>query len=250
MSKIDKITRVLVQPNKHLVLKIHCKTTKIVNGVKQDFNNIFDYGENTYLKMDHLTFLTLEINDDGPWGKSKNLVITSRNLYQVQQALKTMINTLRSGEVYKARKKVNSDGSSYMELFIYTEDVKNNSMVIRLLGDSNNRLGLQPCIITDECECQHEGVRILINKQSNAVEVTLEELEALYYNIAKVDLFMYGQTMVNYYMTHIKDKSVEVKTYGKPNNETKVSFNVPSTENVTSTLINEKSEEEVFMIKK
>lgn len=248
MSKIDKITRVLVQPNKNLVLKIHCKTTKIVNGVKHDFNNIFDYGENTYLKMDHLIFLTLEISDEGPWDKSKNLVITSRNLYQVQQALRTMVNTLRNGDIYKARKKMNNDGSSYMELFIYTEDVKNNSMVIKLLGDSNNRLGIQPCIIVDECETQHEGVRLLINKQINAVDITLEELEALYYNIAKVDLFMYGQSLINYYMTHIKDKPIEVKNYSKQTPEKKVSFTV-SQDNITSTLVKEKSDEEVFMIK-
>ncbi len=201
--------------------------------------------------MDHVTFLTLEMVDDTSWDKSKNLVITSKNLFQVQQALKTMINSLRNGDVYKARKKVNSDNSSYMELFIYTEDVKNNTLVIKLLGDSNSRLGIQPCIVTDECESQYEGVRLLINKQINAVEATLDELEALYYTLTKVDLFLYGQSMINYYMTHLKDKSVEVKSYNnKYNTDKKVVFDSKPKDNITSTLIKEKSEDEVFMMKK
>lgn len=249
MSRIDKITRVLLQTNKHLVLKIHCKTTKTINGVKQDFNNIFDYGENTYLKMDYLTFLTLELVDGTEWDKSKNLVITSKNLFQIQQGLKTMINSLRNGDIYKARKKVNSDNSSYMELFIYTEDVKNNTLVIKLLGDSNNRLGLQPCIVTDECECQYEGVRLLINKQINSVEITLEELEAIYYTLSKVDLFLYGQSLINYYMTHLKDRAIEVKSYNT-NVDKKVKFDTADKNEISSTIITEKSEEEIFMMNK
>lgn len=252
MGRIDKITRVLVQPSKDLVLKLHCKMTKTVNGVKHDFNNIFEYGDNTYLKMDHNTFLTLELLDDHGWDKSKNLMITSKNLHQIQQALKMMINVLKSGDIYKAKKKNNAgqnNGTSYMyELFIYTEDVKANTMVVKLLGD-NSRLGIQPCIYYDEDENSHEGVRLMINKQINSVEITIEQLEALYYNLIKVDLFMYGQMLVNYYMANIKDKDVQVKTSGSNNGGKKVMFDKSSNENVTSSLVKEPSNEDVFCLK-
>lgn len=247
MGRIDKITRVLVQPSKDLILKLHCKTTKVINGVKQDFNNIFEYGDNTYLKMDHLTFLTLEIVNEHEWDKSKNLVITTKNLHQVQQALKMMIHTLKNGDIYKARKKDGQSNQMY-DLFIYTEDVKANTMVVKLLGD-NSRLGLQPCIYYEEDESTHEGVRIMINKQVNSVDITIEQLEALYYNLIKVDLFMYGQMLVNYYMANIKDKNVQVKTANTQTTQ-KLTFNTTKEENVSSTLVKEPSVDDVFYMKK
>lgn len=246
MGRIDKITRVLVQPSKDLILKLHCKTTKVVNGVKHDFNNIFEYGDNTYLKMDHLTFLTLEIVNEHEWDKSKNLVITSKNIHQVQQALKMMIHTLKNGDIYKAKKKDNQ--STMYELFIYTEDVKANTMVVKLLGD-NSRLGLQPCIFYEEDESTHEGVRLMINKQVNSVDIKIEQLEALYYNLIKVDLFMYGQMLVNYYMANIKDKNVQVKSTNNTQTQ-KVTFNVTKEENVSSSIVKEPTVDDVFCMKK
>ena len=208
-QRVDKIARVLIQPCKELVVKIHCRLTKEVNGVVRSFHNFFSYNDGNYLNLDHYVYLTIEFKDDSEWSRDKVVIINTKNIHQLLSGLKFMINTCRCNDDIYVHSKL-KDSIDVEDITIYPETIKENIWQVRLLGDDTPRILLHPSV-KEENDVKYEALRIYINRKVNYVDMTLDEAEALYYTLQKVDFFQYGMSMIQYYISSIESEKIEIK---------------------------------------
>lgn len=203
---MNKISRVLVQPVKNLVMKIHVELLKEKEGKVTNFHNVFTFGSKTYLRVDLQSFVTIEMTD-GEWSKDKSVLIDQRNMYQVIKGFEKSLENIYNGDVFA----VNKEGKTV----IHKDSIEKNTVKIYNMGNSN-RLILRPSIIYDNDDMTYEGVVLYINKTENYVELPIDAFEALYFTLKKVDLFVYSQALLNYYLGTLRAMQVENKIIDKP----------------------------------
>ena len=92
-KNVDKISRVILNLNNELLVKLNCRLTKEVNGVVRSFHNFFTYGDANYLNLEHYVYLTLEFKQElTAWNPDQRLNLNNRNMQQFLKAFKYMIN--------------------------------------------------------------------------------------------------------------------------------------------------------------
>jgi hypothetical protein len=207
---IDKISRIIIQPAKNLILKMHIKLLNENEGRKENFHKLFISPEgNKYLKLDLQSFLTLELHDDN-WSKDKTIIIDQKNIYHLIKGLKKMVDNLYTNDIFVLNKN--------KQIVIYKDIVEKYTEKIYNLKN-NQRIIIKPAIIFDENQISYEGVVIYINKTENYVELPIDAFESLYYALSKVDLFTYSQELLNYYISCIKGEKIELKEVGFSDNK-------------------------------
>ena len=145
--------------------------------------------------LEHFPFVVIEI-------KNKNLnfleprarmvIMTPKTQPVIVKALKHFIK-----EVFYEREDVFFVREGKTELYSVTED-----MITRVYnaGDKNNML-LEPVVITDQSDgTTYEGCRLYLNSSTNSVDLTVDQIESLYYTLSKIDIFMYSQALLNFYI--------------------------------------------------
>lgn len=194
---MEKISAVLVQPVNDLTLKVHSKLLREKEGRKENFHNEFTFNNNNYLKLDLQSFLTLELRRE-EWSKDKSIIINQRNIFQIITKFKSLLESIYNGGVFA----LNKDN----EIVIYKDKVEEYTQKIYNLG-GNQRMLIKPAIIYDENEVSYEGVILYLNKTENYAQLPIDAFESLVYTLDKVDLFLYSQLLVNYYMSYLSKKS-------------------------------------------
>lgn len=242
LDSIQKISRLLIQPVKNLMLRIHVKLVHEKDGRKENFHNIFTIDENSFLKLDVQSFLTLELKD-GEWAKDKSIIIDQKNIYQVVKGFERCLEAIYHGGVFAITK----DGKTV----IYQDMVEKHTQRIYNLG-GNQRIVLKPAIIYDETEVSYEGVILYINKTDNFVEFPIDAFEALYYTLKNVNLFVYSQLLINYFVSALKEEKVELRqvTMERPKKKYGSVFDMAPKETVQSKIVKEQSDEDFFNMKK
>ena len=244
-KRVDKISRVLIQPCKEFVIKIHCRLTKEVNGKIQSFHNFFTYNDANYLSLDQYVYLTLEIKDNEEWSRDKSVIVNAKNIHQLLSGLKFMINTCRSNDSIYYHSKL-KDSIDVENITVYPETIKENIWQIRLLGDDMPRILLHPSVKEID-DVKFEAIRIYINRKTNYIDMTLDEVEAMYYTLQKVDFFQYGMMMIQYYVSSIENDKIEVQQV-QNNTKARIHFDT-RIEKTESFIQKDKSAAEFFDIK-
>jgi hypothetical protein len=212
----EKIYCILYQ-HKQLLLKLHVKLLKENGGRVENFHQVFSYGEKNYLKLDLQSFLTFELKEkDDIWDKSKTILINDRNIYQIIHGFKKMVKNIYKGGVFAI------DSSN--EIIMYSDKVEENTVHLYYIGGSQ-RLILAPCIIYDSNSISYEGCIIYINNKSNYVQFTIDELEALYYILKKINIFTYSIELLNYYMLSANKVNIS-NTVFKSNEKERPKYNI------------------------
>lgn len=233
--KHEKISRVIIQPVRNLQLRLHCKLVKENQGRKENFHNEFKYGKSSYVKLDLQSFMTLEIiGDFGDWDASKSLLIDQRNIYQITKGFEEMRDNLYKKDLFFMDKKKN--------IKIHSDLIDDNTVRI-FNSQSNQRILLRPAVIMDDQDITYEGVIIYINKTENYVELPLDAFESLVYALEKVDMYLYSQLLLNYYVTMCKEKEKEDKPKAVVKSNVFESKPEPKTE---SNFVKEVKDEEFF----
>jgi hypothetical protein len=202
LDNVQKITRVIIQPTRNLVLKMHVKLLKENNGRIENFHNEFGFAGKNYLKLDLQSFMTLEIVDK-VWDKSKSILIDQKNIYQIIKGFEKTIEGIYNGKVFA----LNRDGKT----IIYSDMVEKNTVKIYNLGNGN-RLVVKPAIIYDDSDLTYEGVVLFVNTTDNFVELPIDAFESLYFAIKQTNLFLYSQGLVNYYVSCLEKGELENNT--------------------------------------
>lgn len=194
--KTRKITRTLLH-FKHLVSKFHVRITSDKDGQEVNFHNSYKSPSgDEYISLDIQSFVTLEFKDDGEWSRSKSITLTDRNLVQILKGLKLCIYNIKHGGVFAIKETTG-------EIVSYRDKVLESTVEVFNLGN-NQRVVLQPGVIYDsEDDLTYEGVVMYINNSSHAVELTIDQIDSLYYTLGKLNMFEYSQMLINYYVSQV-----------------------------------------------
>lgn len=241
-KNVDKISRVILNLNNELIVKMNCRLTKEVNGVVRSFHNFFTYGDGTYLNLEQYAYISLEMKQElTAWNPDQRINLNSKNMHQFLKAFKYMINLCaRSSELYIYT--TQTDGTD--KITISNDNIIKNILKLRLLGDEMPRIIFHPSVKIDNNGKYRPAIRLYINRKTIYKDITIEEAESLYYNLSKVDFFQYGMMMIQYYVSSVENNKIEVtKTQiSKP----KISFNDKKIEPTKSILQKDKSDKEFF----
>ena len=156
-----------------------------------------------------------------------------------------MINTCRSNDSIYYHSKL-KDSIDVENITVYPETIKENIWQIRLLGDDMPRILLHPSVKEID-DVKFEAIRIYINRKTNYIDMTLDEVEAMYYTLQKVDFFQYGMMMIQYYVSSIENDKIEVQQV-QNNTKARIHFDT-RIEKTESFIQKDKSAAEFFDIK-
>lgn len=192
-----KISLTLLPILKKCQLKFHVKLTDEEGG-ESTFSKAFN---DEYIHMEVDSFITFEIKD-GEWDKSKSIIINTRNIHQVIKGFDTLIENIYKKDTFEI---VNGKTT------ISQESVTENT--VDVLVGSSQMLRMSPAVIYDMQEDNfYEGAVLFFNKGSNYVELHYSLIEAIAYNLKKVDFHVYSNMLMRIYLDYIKNGTVPPKS--------------------------------------
>lgn len=199
MAFPEKIDRVIFRASRFLTLKM---TVRLLNqnreGKADPFFDDFEFNHKRYMKLNVNAFVTLEIprQKDEEWSKDKSVSISSTTIYSVISAF----NRIRQAFYETDPKKQIFALNQQNEVIIYDKMATDYQETINHLGNNQFML-IKPAVVYVD-ETTYEGVRIFINNTSNAVDLTIDQFEALLYHITQINMFEYAQSLVNFFIAY------------------------------------------------
>lgn len=234
-DKVQKISRIIIQPVRNLFLKMHVKLVHETKyGKNSNFHNIFTMDGKEYLNLDLQSFLTLEIKD-GEWTPSKSILINEKNIYHITKGLEKCIDIIYNDDIFALNEN--------HETIMYKEGREKGTVRIYNLG-MNQRLVIQPAVVYED-DISYEGVVFFINKTDNYIQLPIDALEALYHALKQVNIFVYSQMLLNYYVTTMGIKPSEKQEVGKLSFKPNV-LTTDAAKEVTKSTLKKKSDKEFF----
>lgn len=196
-----KITRKIYE-KQNIVIKMNVPLQKEnYRGETQRFHNEYVNDDNKkYITIEMDPFITIEMKDKGPWDKKKSIIVTDDNIQTLVRGFEQIIENMINGGVFART----ASGQSVA----YGDKIKENTVIL------NNMLGtqyvmLQPGIYYDEQDdgMSYECCLMYFNRKDLFIPLTVDVLASVYHKLKQIDIFMYSQMMLNYYIMS-KDKVV------------------------------------------
>lgn len=212
MSVIERITRTVFTPAYNFKVK-HQVSFGIKNEADQKRRgelNKYEYSSNRYSDITRLTSLNLETSDYlvlektnyvGGEKDTTQILISYPHLYRFKRTLRDAVSWFNDTE--------------FADVFIYKDkEVYLNSKykglqaeAYRLVG--NSTIAISPHILEIENE-MYEGVIMYMNSYNNFVEMTIDQLEALYDFVDSFRLYEASQLLINYVANIQKPESTSM----------------------------------------
>lgn len=145
-----------------------------------------DNNKYSRLYLQHTGMIKLQCTKGTGDLKSDAVFITQKNVLRFCKGLKKIIKLFDRDDLFYIDENNN--------LSMYPND---HIISISHLGD-NKHIKIIPDIVSDVNQNTYEGCRMYINKVSNIVYLTYDELCLLLYIIQKVDFFLYTQNLLIY----------------------------------------------------
>ena len=164
------------------------------------FHNEFKFADKTYLKLDPIVYLILEldkVNDE--YNPDRSILIGQGNIHLYIKKMKKIIKDIYNENIFAIKKN---------EIILYSDMSKKFTQIIQVPGTTQG-LAIVPAVVYDENEVSYEGVNLYFNKTENVIGLSIDEFEALAYTIEHIDLFTYSQTLINYISNYNKDETVQ-----------------------------------------
>jgi len=199
--KDKKISREILKL-KNLLIKMNIKLINERNDGKiSSFHSSYKVGDDNFISVDIQPFITLEIKDREGWNKYKSIIITQKNIYQLIKGFKQLIDNIINGEIFAAKR----NG----EVIAYGDKIKENTVHIYNLGGTQ-KLQLQPGVIyDDEDDLTYEGAVAYFNKSDFYAQLTIDDIDAIYYTLNNIDMYAYSQSLLNYYVSTLEKMDVQ-----------------------------------------
>lgn len=214
-----KITSNMMKLSANVILKFHVilssKGKDNVTDVPNAFHTIYENNNGKYITMDVRSFMTLEIKDNA-WNKSKSILITPNNIFQLMTHLNKLIANIYKKDSFF----VTTDGKLTVnrdKLSDYTVRATN------LTGDQ--RLIMFPAVFYDADDNEYEGASFLMNTSSNQFVIPIDTLESFKYEISQVNFMLYTSALLNHYFHTLYDKESDDKQPEVINNRVSVFAN-------------------------
>lgn len=175
------------------ILRFKGLTLRIYIKLKKDdgktFHNEFKFANKSYLRLDPVVYLILEldkVNDEYDPGRA--VIIGQGNIHLYVKKMKELVKDIYNEKIFATKNN---------EIVLYSDMSKQFSKMIQVPG-TNQGLVMVPAIVYDENEVSYEGVNLYFNSTENVIGLSIDEFEALVYTIEHTDIFMYSQLLLNY----------------------------------------------------
>lgn len=232
---IDKLSSVICQPSRNLVLKVHAKLLYEKEGRKENFHQLFTFKGNNYCKLDLQSFLTLEIKDEEEWTREKTLIIDQNNLFHILKGLSKSLDYIYKGEVFAMNKN--------NEVIIFKD--KQDKCTVKLFNLGNNqRLVIKPAVIYDDNDISYEGIILYFNKSAIYTELTIDAFESFIFNLKQVNIFIYSRLLLSNYLSLLKNNETRESKPKVINNQNNIF--TENKEEVKTNIFKELTNNEVF----
>ena len=193
-------------------------------GMSESFYNTNIYSDVKTISSINLTFNSyIEIVDiTRDWTDNRSVMITEDGIYKLINGLKEVLSWFNT--------------KLYPTLFYEEEsyglmvNARYRTMNVTIRFSKNSVLMFYPSVFSNEDEIYTKGVRIIINNEKCTSVISKEKIEALYYNLSNINLYIAGLLMMNYlqrpefvkYVTYMNDNNyIESRTEAKIRKEEK-----------------------------
>ena len=185
-----KLTRPLFK-SRELYLRIHVMfgNTDTYGGSFSEFT----FDNKTSSRIDPGVYLTLDIKKtDSEYDPSLSVVIGKGTLHMFKKSCKRLLDSIYEQHIFANK------GNTVVA---YQDMVEKYSETITV-PRTNSAVLLKPAVVYDENEVSYEGVNVYINKLENMASLFIDEYESLVNILLDIDLFVYSQLLVNYYVSY------------------------------------------------
>jgi hypothetical protein len=208
MATVERITRTIFRPCKGLLVK-----HQVVFGSKDQAQKrrgelyTYEYNSSRYSDVTKLSSLTLETSDflyleKTNWDKevdNEKIFLSYPHLFKMKRAFKEILTWFYSDK--------------YEPMFIYKDnDIIFNSdfrqekvEIYNLVG--NKGIVIVPDVIEIETQL-YEGITMFLNSQDQYVQMTIDQIEALYDFFLSFNLYQSSQMLINY-VTNINSENIK-----------------------------------------
>ena len=147
-----------------------------------------------YLNLNYFPMVVIDFIDRSiQWDRNMKIIMTSKNQHAILSGMKKMIKIIYDTDIYYLL-----DG----KLKMYSLEDKH---VVKIFNaGNNNNIILMPSVVIDNDGKEYEGIRVMINKTMYSVDLSIDEFEALYFNLDRIDMFVYSQILLNYFITYMQ----------------------------------------------
>lgn len=152
---------------------------------------------NHYISINHFPMVIIECmkKEVKKQGRKKSLIMTSNNQNTIVRAFEAMDKILYRDDVFFTK-----------DHQLFTYEITEELIVKEYGAGANNYFVMHPTVVNMVGEDrQYEGVRLYLNGMDISVDLAIDEFEAVLHTLKKIDIFLYSQSMINFYMIY-KDK--------------------------------------------
>ena len=130
-------------------------------------------------------------------GRKAMIIMTMRNQHIIVEAFKRMMRIMHE-DVF------------YMENGVLQRYALKDEWIVREYPSQKDSFVLTPTIIKDESDGRlYEGVNMLMNDSEIYIDFTFDEFMAVFNALTRIDLFLYSQALLNFYIEYKKHLDVE-----------------------------------------
>lgn len=177
----DKIITSLLRVS-NLELKFHVKLKED----NKEYLSMFEFHGRGYMKLNADSYITLEIKSQHEeWSKDNTFMIHTHNIIRIIKNLNSMVSAIYNANLFYI--KDTGELSMYGDIAKEYEYSDIKGMVIK------------PAIVYDPDEVSYEGCVIMINKTSNMIHLSIDQLEVLVYVLEKINIPEYTLALLNQY---------------------------------------------------
>ena len=152
--------------------------------------------EHSYFIEDFAMLIIENTGKESPkdldWRK-KCLIVNPKNQHLYVKAFKDILKILYDEK---------NDPFYQKNGHLYTYALKNSQIIRVHNAGINNVFELKPAVIMDNDGIEYEGASLAINMTNNIGPLYLDELEAVYHTLEKLDIFLYSQALLNFYFAY------------------------------------------------
>jgi hypothetical protein len=192
---VEKITNIIYRPCIGLVLKHNVKfASKDKNGKRNLYYNEYEYSSSTYIdtdklisiKLNYSSYLTLE-EEGKDWNEKEGIMIGYNDLYYIKKNFRKVSNWFDIDDLYL------QDG----DRIIINSKYKNLKVNITNLP-GNKLMSIIPGIMILDNDEEYECATLFINDKDKKFDIMMDRFQALTDILMNFDLYLAGQTIVNY----------------------------------------------------
>lgn len=164
----------------------------------EQFSSFFDYSINSNIKGVSISsdnFISLEFKVGKDWSESHSINLRNLDLAKLDILLKQVYDLIFEVDTYKQTK-----GGK----LILKEELDGRNWIVDC--SSGDYIKIKLDVLVDETGKNWEGITITLNDETCSTSLTVDMLKCLIRVITKIDLYMYSQPLINFYIEYTNRK--------------------------------------------